>query len=118
MDKLDAYKNMSINKCYPEIHGVHWEDNGCYISVVGSKIVTPTVEDSDILVFFLQEQFDNGLFIPNYEKSSVVPEDMRAKPFSGPIISQINKCMTGFRFNPTSDTEHYQFMRLHKTTVN
>ena len=29
------------------------------------------------------------------------------KPYSGPIISQSAKWMTGFRLYPTSDAEHY-----------
>ena len=38
-------------------------------------------------------------------------EDICTKPCTGPIISQINKWMTGLIFYPTSDTEHYQLMR-------
>ena len=45
-------------------------------------------------------------------------EDICTKPCTGPIISQINKWMTGLIFYPTSDTEHYQFMRLHYFVVN
>ena len=51
----------------------------------------------DIPVCFLQEQFDIGLFLPKYEKSSFMPVDMCNKPRSGPIISRSTKCMTGFR---------------------
>ena len=69
-----------------------------------SQIVTPKFRHIDITVCFLQEQFDNGIFVPKYEKYSVMPEDMYTKPCSGPILSQSNKCMTGFRFYPTSDT--------------
>ena len=39
-----------------------------------------------------------------------MPADICTKPCSGPIISRSNKWMTGFRFYPTSETEHYQFM--------
>ena len=92
---------------------VHWEDNTSCISVVEDKRVTPRVKYTDIPVSFLLENFDNGLFLPKYEKSSVVPACMCTKPSSGPIISQSTKWMTGFRFDPTSETEHYQFMRLH-----
>ena len=92
---------------------VHWEDNTSCISIVEAKNFTPRVKRIDIPVCFLQEQFDNGLFIPKYENSSAMPADMCTKPCSGPIISRRNKCMTGFRFYPTSETEHYQFMRLH-----
>ena len=45
-----------------------------------------------------------------------MPSDMCTKPCSGPIISQ-SKWMTGLRFYPNSDTEHYQFMRLHEFIV-
>ena len=55
---------------------VHWGDNTSCIYVVEDKIVTPRVKHIDITVCFLQEQFDNGLFIPKYEKSSVMPADM------------------------------------------
>ena len=77
---------------------VHWEYNTSCISVVESKNVTPRVKHIDIPVCFLQEQFDNGLFLPKYEKSTVIPEDMCNKPCSGTIISRSIKWMTGFRF--------------------
>ena len=96
---------------------VHWEDNTNCISVVEAKRVTPRVKHIDIPVCFLQEQFDNGIFISKYEKSSVRPEYMCTKPCSGPIINQSNKWMTGFRFYPTSEIEHYHFMRLHEFIV-
>ena len=73
---------------------VHWEDNTSCISVVEAKRVTPRVKHIDIHVYFLQEQFDNGLFLPKYEKSSVMPADMRTKPCSGSIIIRSNKWMT------------------------
>ena len=83
---------------------VNWEDNTSCISVVEAKIVTPRVKHIDIPVCFLQQQFDNGLFLPKYEKSSVMPADMYTKPCSGPIISWGTKFITGFRFYPTSET--------------
>ena len=89
---------------------VHWEDNTSCISVVEAKRVTHRVKHIDITVYFLQEQFDNGIFLPKHEKSSVMPEDMCTKPCSGPITIRITKWMTGFIFYPTSETEHYQFM--------
>ena len=67
-------------------HIVHWEDNTSCIYVVEAKRVTPRVKHIDICVCFLQEQFDNGLFIPRYEKSCVRPADICTKPCSGPII--------------------------------
>ena len=98
-------------------HTVNWEDNTSCISVVEAKIITPRVKHIDITIFFLQEQFETGLFLPTYEKSSVMPADMCTKPCSGPIISRSTKLMTGFRFYPNSDTEHYQFTRLHEFIV-
>ena len=92
---------------------VHWEDNINCIYFVESKRVTPRVKHIDINVCFLQEKFDNGLFIPKYEKSSVLLADMCTKPCSGPIISWSTKFMTGFSLYPTSDTEHYQPMILY-----
>ena len=52
---------------------VHWEYNIIFISVVGFKRVTPIFKQIDIPVCFLQDKFDSGLFIPKYEKSSVMP---------------------------------------------
>ena len=63
-------QDLSINTDAPTIH---WEDNRSCISVVEAKIVTPRVKHIDIPVFFLLEQFYNGLFVPKYEKSSVMP---------------------------------------------
>ena len=42
---------------------VHWEDNTIFIYVVESKIVTPRVKHIEIPVCFIQEQFDNGIFV-------------------------------------------------------
>ena len=70
---------------------VHWEGNISCISVSESTIVTSIVKHIEIPVCFLQEQFDNGILIIEYEKSSVMPEDMCTKPRSGPIISRSNK---------------------------
>ena len=69
---------------------VYWEDNTSCISVVEAKIVTTRVKHMDITVICLQEKFDNGLFLPKYEKSSVTPENMCTKPCSGQIISRGN----------------------------
>ena len=96
---------------------VHWEYNTIFISVFEAKIVTPRVKHVDIPVCFIQEQFDNSLFLPKYDNSSVMPVDMCTKPCSGPIISCINKWMDGFIFYPNSETEHYQFVRLHELIV-
>ena len=97
---------------------INWEDNPSCIYVVEDKTVIHTVKHIDIPVWFLQERFGNGLFIPKYEKSSVIPEDMCTKPCSVPIISRITKWTTGFRFYPTSDIEHNQLMRLYEFVVN
>ena len=88
------------------------------MSVVESRIFSHRVKHIDINVYFLQEQFENGIFVPKYAKSSVMPIDMCTKPRSGLIISRSNKWITGFRFYPTSDTEHYQLMKLHEFVVN
>ena len=97
---------------------VHWEGNTIWISFVEAKIVTPRVKHVDVPVWFLQEQFDNGIFIPNYEKSSIMPAYMCTKTCSVTIISRSTKLMNGFRFYPTSDTEHYQLIILHEFSVN
>ena len=97
---------------------VHWEYNTIFISVVEAKVVTPRVKHIDIHVCFIQERFENSIFVPKYEKSNVIPVDMCTKPWSGPVISLSNKWMTGFRFYPTSDTEHYPLMILHDFVVN
>ena len=86
---------------------VYWGYTTSCIYVVESKIVAPRVKHIDIPVYFIQEQILNDIFVPKYEKSSFMPEDMCKKPCSGPIISQSTKWMTGSRFYPTSDTEHY-----------
>ena len=82
---------------------VHWKDNTSCISVVEAKIVTPRVKNIDIPVCFLQEKFDNGLFLPSYEKSSVMPVYMCTKPCSGPILSWITKGVIGFGLYITSE---------------
>ena len=97
---------------------VNWENNTSFISVVKAKMLTPTVKQIDIPVFFLQEKFYNGLFVPKYENYGVIPADICTKPCSGSIISPDTKWMTGFIFYPTSDTEHYQLMILHDFVVN
>ena len=51
---------------------VHWQYSTSCISAIEDKKVTHIIKHADILVYFLQEQFDNGLFIPKYEKSGVM----------------------------------------------
>ena len=65
---------------------LHWEDSTSFISVVEAKRVTPRAKHIGIPVYFILEQFDNGLFIPKYDNSSFMPADMCTKPCSGPII--------------------------------
>ena len=76
----------------------------CCIYVVEAKIVTPRVKHSYITVCFIQEIFDNYLFVSKYENSSFMPEYSCTKPYSGPIIIRSNKWMIGLRLYPTSDT--------------
>ena len=97
---------------------VHWENNTSCISVVEVKIVTPRVKHVDIPVYFLLENFDNGLSPPKYDKYSVMPEDICTKPCSDQIIIWITNLMTEFKLYPTSDTEEYQLMMLHQFVVN
>ena len=92
---------IALQTCAPT---VHWEDNTSCISAFEDKIVTPIVKHIDVLICFLQEKIDNGLFITKYEKSSVVLTDMRTKLCPGPIIGRSNKCMIGFRLYTSSDT--------------
>ena len=53
-----------------------------------------------------------------YDNSSVLPADMCTESCSGPIISWSNKWMNGFRFYPTSYTEHYQIVTLNDFIIN
>ena len=55
---------------------VHWQDNRSCISSVEDKIFTSRVKHIDTPVCFLQEQFDNGVFVPKYDNSSVIPVDV------------------------------------------
>ena len=105
---------LALYTCAPT---VNWQDNTNCISVVEAKRVNPIVKYIDINVCFLQEMFYNGLFLPKYEKPTVIPEDMCTKPCPGPITGRSTKWMTGFRFCPTSEKYHYQFMRLHEFIV-
>ena len=52
------------------------------ISIVEARRVTPGFKHISIPVCFLQEQFENDLFVPKYEKYSVMLEDMCTKPCS------------------------------------
>ena len=97
---------------------VNWEYNISCISVVESKMVNTRVKHINIPVYFLPEQFDNGNFIPEYEKYNAIINDMCTKPCPGPIISCGNKWMTGLRLYPTSDTKNYQLMILYGFVVN
>ena len=99
-------ESLALNTRAPK---AHWEDNTRCIYVVESKKVTPRVKQTDITFCFIQEKFDNGLFIPRYENSSVTPVDMFTKPCTGPIISRSTKYMNGCILYLTSGTEHYQF---------
>ena len=70
---------------------VNWEENTSFIFVVEAKIVTPRVKKMYIPIYFIQKMVYNGLFIPKYEKSSVMPVYMCTKSCSGPIIGWSTK---------------------------
>ena len=74
-----AVKKVKVIRRYMEAvalhtgtHTVDWEDNTRCISVVEAKRVTHRVKHIGIPICFLLEQFDNVLFLPKYEKSSVM----------------------------------------------
>ena len=104
---------MEALSLYTRAPKVHSEDNTHCISVVGAELVTPRNKHIGIPVWFLQEQFDNWLFIQKYDNCSVMPEDMCTKSCSVPIISHSNKWMTGLKLYPTSDTEHDHIIILY-----
>ena len=58
---------------------VHWEYTTSYIYVVEAKRFTPRVKHIDIPVCSLQGKIDNGIFVPKYEKSSVMLENVCTK---------------------------------------
>ena len=58
---------------------VNWEDKTIFIYVVETKRVTPIVKQIDIPVCFLQIFFDDSIFVPKYEKSSVILADIFTK---------------------------------------
>ena len=60
---------------HTDVTTVYWQKKTSFISVVEAKIVTPRVKHIGI-VCFLQEQYDNSIFVPKYEKYSVMPADM------------------------------------------
>ena len=51
---------------------IYWEDNPSCIYVVEAEIVTPRFKNIGITVFFLQEKFGNGLYVPKYDKFGVM----------------------------------------------
>ena len=81
----------------------NWEDNTSCIYVVEAKIVTPRDKRIDIPIYFLQEQFENGIFFPKCYKTTFMLADMCTKPCTGPIISRGTKFVTELIFYPTSD---------------
>ena len=97
---------------------VYLEYNTSFVYVVKDKRVSPRVKHIYIPVYFLQKQFNKGLFVPKYDNSSVILVDMCTKPCSGPIIRRSTKWMIGFKFYPTIDTKRYQIMILYEVLVN
>ena len=55
---------------------VHWEDNTSSIYVVEDTIFTTRSKRIDIPVYFLQEQFYNGIFVLKYDITILMLEDM------------------------------------------
>ena len=116
------YKDVNKTKCirpYMESHAlhtgsttVHLSDKKSCIYVVDENIVTPKVKHTTIPVFFLQEQYGNGIFIPKYDKYVTMLEGICTKTFLGTIIIQSIKLMTGFWFYPPNNSNHYQIMVL------
>ena len=81
---------------------VYWDDNKICISVFEAKIVTHRVKHIDIPVCFLQEKFDNGLFLPKCENSSVLQLYVHQTLIRSNNQSEY-KMYDRFRFYPTSE---------------
>ena len=56
----------------------------------------------------------NGIFVTNYDKSSVIQAYMCTKLCLGPINSWSTKWITGFILYPHSDIEQYQLMIINE----
>ena len=115
MDKLDACTRLSIkirlsgdtwNPYHTTLVHQQYTGNTAQVIFLLLKLEWLLLEliAYTVLSALYKNNLTNGLFIPKYEKSSVISADMCTKPYSGPIISQSTNCMTGFRFYPTSDT--------------
>ena len=118
VNKTKAIKRyMEALSLHTWAQSVHRKKNESYIDVVEYKIVTPRLKHIDLLVFFLQEQLDNGIFVPKYERSSVMPAYMCTKPCLGLVISRITRLITGLSFYQSSYTKHHLLMKLHEIYV-
>ena len=53
-------EDLALHKGAPT---VSWDDNTSCISVVEAKTITPRVKHIDIPLCFLQEQFENSIFL-------------------------------------------------------
>ena len=77
---------------------VHWEDSTKCIYVVKAIRVTPKVKHINIVVCFLQEQYEIFIFITKYEKYVIILAHMCTKPRLGLTISCSTKWMTVLNF--------------------
>ena len=83
-----VWRYMDSIELQTEAPTVHREDSTSCIYVVEAKRVTHRFMNIESKLFFLQEKYDNGLFIPKYDKYTIMPDDMCVKSLYGTIINR------------------------------
>ena len=68
----EIWRYMETLALHTSEQSVHLEEKNSCIYVVEVKRVTPRVKHIDIFICFLQEQFENGIFVTKYEKYSII----------------------------------------------
>ena len=93
------------------------EDNMATIQQVIKDRLTPQVRHLDVLITWLSDQHNKGIFKPSYINTNMMLADINTKPLPGTTLRKTHLHIIGARFYPNDKSKHYHLLDLHKYDV-
>ena len=89
-----------------------YEDNNVTIAQILKDRLTPRIKHLDIPISILHEDHKRGVFVAAYCPTDLNISDVNTKPYVGVTLQKKILWITGFRFYPPTDSEHYKLLEL------
>ena len=91
-----------------------YEDNNAAIQKIKSDKLTPRIKHLDIMMIWLHQDHDYGIYKAIYVPTDRNKADMNTKAHGGQILQDKHLCLVGYRLYPKKGTKHYELLGLGK----